>query len=140
MTSSKPGILAFAQDVASEYPLAVFPDFQTFALPPILYPAVPPLPNVSSRQPRPGDTIIFFGIGFANFAGQIFTTPAPLPGTVEVTIGGLPAQMRYGGPAPGTVGLYQFNVVVPEAHGTAGVEFRLNGIPVDQRLLLALQP
>ena len=140
MTSSKPGILAFAQDVASEYPLAVFPDSQTFALPPILYPAVPPLPNVSSRQPRPGDTIIFFGIGFANFAGQIFTAPAPLPGAIEVTIGGLPTQMLYGGPAPGTVGLYQFNVVVPEAHGTAGVEFRLNGIPVDQRLLLALQP
>lgn len=46
----------------------------------------------------------------------------------------------YGGPAPGTVGLYQFNVVVPEAHGRAGVEFRLDGTPLVQRLVLALQP
>jgi uncharacterized protein (TIGR03437 family) len=140
VTASEPGILAFAQNVASENALAIFPDFQTFALPPILYPAVPPLPDVPSRQPRPGDAIIFYGIGFADIAGQIFSSAAPLPGTVEVTIGGLPAQILYGGPAPGTVGLYQFNVVVPDAHGIAGVEFRLNGISLDQHLVLALQP
>jgi uncharacterized protein (TIGR03437 family) len=44
--------------------------------------------------------------------------------TPTVTIGGLPAQVTYSGLAPGEVGLYQVNVVVPTGVTTG------NAVPV----------
>jgi uncharacterized protein (TIGR03437 family) len=82
------------------------------------------LPDGSAAQTvRPGDTIILYGIGFGPTtpdvaAGQIASQPDRLQGLFEATFSTLGAvtssgQVTYAGHAPGTVGLYQFNVVVP---------------------------
>ena len=53
--------------------------------------------------------------------------------------GDTPAVMTYAGLAPGTLGLYQFNVVVPNVTGTAvPLRFQLNGTPGQQSLYTAV--
>jgi|GEM_PF-1282239 len=75
--------------------------------------------SLESRPARSGETILLFGSGFGATdppvpAGQIVTIRSDLPaGEVEVTIGGVRADVQFGGLAPNLAGLYQFNVVVP---------------------------
>ena len=66
----------------------------------------------------PGETILLFGAGCGETnppfpPGQIIISPLPLPQTSSVTIGGAAAQTVFAGLAPGSAGVYQFNVVVP---------------------------
>jgi uncharacterized protein (TIGR03437 family) len=75
-------------------------------------PGVPASPAVS------GETLIFYGTGFGPVrqgavAGQIAVGQTALAGSFAMTIGGIGATVQYAGLAPGLVGLYQFNVVVP---------------------------
>ena len=75
---------------------------------------------------KPGDTIVLYGIGFGSTtpdvpAGQIATQPDQLQARFEVSFsagppgqGSQPAPVSYAGHVPGTVGLYQFNVQVPD--------------------------
>ena len=67
---------------------------------------------------RPGDTLQIFCTGLGAVQEQVETgAPAPWFSTVQlpvtVTIGGLEAGIAYQGLAPGFVGLYQVNAVVP---------------------------
>lgn len=153
VTAAKPGLLAIEVNVADRYALALFPDFATFVLPPLVNPSIPPLPAVPSRPAKPGETIIFYGIGFGSVtpdvpAGRIATDTNRLQSQLEVLFNGVPAQVNYAGQAPGSVGLYQFNVVVPDgveppgqaAYSVVAVEFRLNGDPLEQRLSTVVEP
>lgn len=139
LNAVEPGLLTIAADVY--YAGAVFPDFTTYVLPLGVTTAVP------SRQAQPGDTIVFFGIGFGPVnpdvpAGQIPSGQHPLQGNLQVFFAsgpgqtGVPAQVTYAGQAPGTVGLYQFNVVVPNVQSTGFpaiiTQFTLNGVPLTQ--------
>ncbi|HEX5431607.1 MAG TPA: IPT/TIG domain-containing protein, partial [Bryobacteraceae bacterium] len=74
--------------------------------------------GVTSRPAKPGETIVLYGIGFG------LVIPPPTAGVIapggtkvilplNISIGGIPAQIGFEGLAPGNVGLYQFNVVVP---------------------------
>ena len=78
---------------------------------------------VTPQNPaRPGDTIQIFCTGLGTVEQQVETgAPAPSFSTVQlpvtVTIGGINAPVDFQGLAPGFVGLYQVNAVVP-----AGVE------------------
>jgi uncharacterized protein (TIGR03437 family) len=95
-------------------------------------------PSLPSRYAKPGDTITLYAIGLGPVtpnipAGQIATQQNSL--AAQVRIGGQPATVTYAGLAPGTVGLYQINVVVPgEAVGSAAsgtpVSISLNGVVV----------
>ena len=82
---------------------------------------VAPVGSISGRQTRPanpGEFISIFctGLGTTNptvgageaGAGETVTTP------VTATIGGVKASVSFAGLAPGFVGLYQVNAVVPE--------------------------
>jgi uncharacterized protein (TIGR03437 family) len=82
----------------------------------------------------PGETLIFYGIGFGpltkgSVAGQIAASAAPLANPFTMTIGNAPATVSYAGIAPGNVGLYQFNVVVPANlnPGDQSVQITLGG-------------
>lgn len=134
-----PGILMVATD--NYYAAATLPDFTTYVLPANQTWAVP------SRPAAPGDTIVFYGIGFGPVtpevsAGQITQGQHLLEGTLQVSFApgpgqtAVPAQVTYAGLAPGTVGLYQFNVVVPNVQTTgfpaAALQFTLNGVPLPQ--------
>ena len=74
--------------------------------------------GVRSRPARVGETITLYGVGFgpvtpAIAAGQVVQGSNMLSAPLQVFFGGVRATVTYAGLAPGAVGLYQFNVVVP---------------------------
>jgi uncharacterized protein (TIGR03437 family) len=80
---------------------------------------------------HPGDTAVIYATGLGRTSPPIDSgTPAPsdpLPAAVispTVTLGGAPMAVDYAGLVPGSVGLYQINVVVPRAAPT-GLEIPL---------------
>ena len=70
-------------------------------------------------------------------AGLIVQQSNALSG-FQVSFAGMPANVQFAGLVSGLVGLYQFNVVVPNvaASDAVPVTFTLNGTPGTQTLLL----
>jgi uncharacterized protein (TIGR03437 family) len=122
------------------YAAALFPDGATFVLPPGAIPGLP------SRRAKPGDTITFYGVGFGAVfpwipAGQIVQQGNTLVQPLQVLFGGVPATLAYWGLAPSAVGLYQFNVVVPNvaSSGEVPLTIILGGVLGKQALYVAVQ-
>ena len=102
--------------------------------------------GLTSRAAKPGDTIVLFGVGFGPVtpnipAGQIVQQANTLASKFEVSIGGVPATASYSGLTPDFVGLYQFNVVVPNvsASNAAPLTFTLGGAGGTQTLYVPIQ-
>lgn len=103
--------------------------------------------GITSQRAKAGDIITLYGVGFGNvnpsvLAGQIapaVTYTLALP--IQISIGGTPATVLSQGLAPGSVGEYQFNVVVPSiaASDKVAITFTLGGIPGTQTLYIATQ-
>ncbi|MBM3763058.1 MAG: hypothetical protein FJW36_22785 [Acidobacteria bacterium] len=96
----------------------------------------------------PGETLIFYGTGFGDMspfnipiAGQAPTTLGRLQFPVTFKIGGIDAQVTFGGVVPPFVGLYQFNVVVPPdaPSGDLPLEVIQNDQPIAQTLFLPVR-
>jgi uncharacterized protein (TIGR03437 family) len=103
-------------------------------------PGIPAAPAVS------GETLIFYGTGFGPVndtivGGQIASGQSTLTNPLMITIGGAPATITYQGLAPGLVGVYQFNVVVPNNLSTGDVQIQttLNGYFGLQNLYLSIR-
>jgi uncharacterized protein (TIGR03437 family) len=109
--------------------------------------------TVNSTQPgllavpmtaKAGETITLYGVGFGTVtpdiaAGQIPGRQTALAQPVKFYFGQIEAQVSYAGLAPNSVGLYQFNVVVPNT-GTASsskLTFTLGGQLSSQSLSVA---
>jgi uncharacterized protein (TIGR03437 family) len=95
----------------------------------------------SSVTVRPGDTVTLYGIGFGSVApylaaGEIVRNANSVVLPLQVFYGDAAATVTYAGLAPGTLGLYQINVVVPQvAAGDAiPLRFKLNGASGAQTL------
>lgn len=109
-----PGILApasFTSTTGRRYVGALFADGTTFVGPTGL------VPGAAFRAARPGERVLVYGVGFgatepAIASGQIVTLTSTVPG-LSIRIGDAPVTFEYGGLAPNFVGLYQFNLVVP---------------------------
>jgi uncharacterized protein (TIGR03437 family) len=138
---TEPGLLSPAvfNLKGAQYIAAVFADGVTFVLPP------GSIPGVASARAKPGDTLVFFGIGFGTVtpdspAGQIVTQSNRLNGAFQVSFAGTPATVSFSGLTGGYLGLYQFNVVVPNvaASDTVPLSFSLNGTPLSQNLVVAI--
>ncbi len=138
VNSVQPGLLAPAvlniNGVA--YAEALFPDGGTYVLPPV--------PGILTRRAKPGDTIMLYGVGFGPVspninAGVIVGQANNLSG-LQFSIGGKPATLAFAGLVSGFVGLYQFNVVIPQipASDSASVTFSLNGNTGTQTLNLPI--
>jgi uncharacterized protein (TIGR03437 family) len=76
--------------------------------------------GITSHPAQPGETIVMYGVGFGPVtpnipAGEIATVSNQLVTPLTIQFGSTPAQLPfpYAGLSPGSVGLYQFNVVVP---------------------------
>lgn len=138
----QPGLLAPSTfDInGTQYIVALFSDGVTYALPPGA------ISGVTSRRAVPGDTITLYGIGFGQVnqgipPGQIAQGQSSLAAPFTISFNGTPAtSVSYAGLAPGYVGLYQFNVVVPNigASDSVPVTYTLGGAPGPQKLYLAV--
>jgi uncharacterized protein (TIGR03437 family) len=137
--SVEPGLLAPAvfNLPAGQYVAATFPDGVTFVLPPV--------PGAPTARAKPGDIIIFYGVGFGPVtpdipAGQIVTVPNNLSQTFTASFAGVPATVNFAGLTGGYLGLYQFNVVVPNVAASDAVPFTytLNGAAGPQNLIIAI--
>jgi uncharacterized protein (TIGR03437 family) len=132
-----------------QYTEAVFADGTTLALPAGTAAAAvqSSLQGATARPARPGETMVLYGVGFGpvtpnDGAGDVVQHDNTLVLPFQVFFGGTPAQVSYSGLAPGTVGLYQFNVVVPDtAPGGDAVPltFAVNGTLGQQVLYTAVQ-
>ena len=87
-----------------------------------------------------------YGIGFGSVtpnipAGQIVQASNALSLPFQLQIGQIPAVTPYFGLAPGAVGLYQFNVVVPNVPPSDSVPltFTLGGTTGSQVLFITVQ-
>ena len=141
VNATEPGMLSPPSFTVNgnAYLAAVFSDGQTFVLPPNTIPGVP------SRQAKPGETIIVYGIGFGSVtpnipAGQIVQQSNTVSLPLQVMFGSTPATLAYSGLAPNYVGLYQFNVVVPNVpdNDLVPFSFTLNGVSGAQTLFTAV--
>jgi len=97
---------------------ALFPDLTTYVFPPGSF------SGITSQAAKPGDTIVFYGVGFGPVNGAPAGTIPQVANGLRLPIApkfyfnGAQAQVTYAGLAPqtattGYIGLYQFNVIVP---------------------------
>jgi len=137
----EPGLLAPASFNigGTQYVVAQFVD-GTYVLP------EGAISGLASRPAKPGDTIVLYGVGFGPVtpeipAGQIVQVANTLASPFAISIGGTPAIADYFGLAPSYVGLYQFNVVVPNvaSSGAAPLTFTLDKAAGTQTLYVAVQ-
>lgn len=137
VSATEPGLLAppAFKINGTQYAVAEFVDG--------FYDLPPGTGGVAAKRAVPGDTIILYGIGFGplsdgTLAGVIDQAANKLTDSLNISIGGVAAQVPYAGLTPSFVGLYQFNVVVPNipASDTTPLTFTLNGTPGTQTLSL----
>ena len=122
-----------------QYVVALFPDNTYVGRPGLIT-------GLATRLAKPSDTIIMYGIGF----GPV--TPGVPAGTIAPPVssslqskpvfffGQTEANVTYYGLAPGFVGLYQFNVVVPNvSSGDVRLTVISGGVTAVQDLYIAIQ-
>jgi uncharacterized protein (TIGR03437 family) len=103
------------------------------------------IPGVASRPAQPGETVVFYGIGFGptlpNFtAGTVVTQQNELATPIQFLFNATSVTPAYWGLAPSYTGLYQFNVVVPNvsANNALPLSFNLGGAKGSQTLYIAV--
>lgn len=123
-----------------QYAGALLSDGASYALP------SGTIPEVSARPARPGETVTLYGVGFGSVspsvnAGEVARQSNSLNLPLRIFFGGMPAAISYSGLAPGAIGLYQFNVVVPAVPASDAVPltFSLDGVSGGQTLYTAVQ-
>jgi uncharacterized protein (TIGR03437 family) len=138
----QPGLLAPSSFSVGgkQYVVALFSDGATYVLPPGAIAGVP------SRRAKPGESITLYGIGFGAvtpniLAGQVVQQANTLASQLHMQFGQTEAMVGYDGLAPNAVGLYQFNVTVPNvaASDTVPLTFTLGGVAGTQTLYIAVQ-
>jgi uncharacterized protein (TIGR03437 family) len=137
----EPGLYApsFTNINGTQYVWAMLPD-GSIALPP------GSVPGVTSREAKPGEIMVMYGVGFGPVipsipAGQIVQQSNQLAETFNVQFAGVSAAgIPYAGLAPGAIGLYQFNVVVPNLANsdTIPLTFKLGNESGTQTLFTAV--
>jgi uncharacterized protein (TIGR03437 family) len=141
----QPGLLAPSSFSVGgkQYVVAQIAPDNTFALPPGA------ISGLTTRQVKPGETVVIYGVGFGPVqdsggqdipAGTIVTAANKLAKSFSMSIGGQPATLIYQGLAPNFVGLYQFNVTVPNIadNDLAPLTYTLDGAAGPQTLFLAV--
>jgi uncharacterized protein (TIGR03437 family) len=144
VNGTEPGLLAppAFKVGGTQYVTALLSDGVTYILP------TGAISGLTSRPAHVGDTIVMYGVGFGPVipsipAGQIVPqTPGnSLATPLSVFFGPMQATLSYFGLAPGYVGMYQFNVVVPNvaASNAVPLTFVLGSSSSLQTLYTAVQ-
>jgi uncharacterized protein (TIGR03437 family) len=89
------------------------------------------IPGVASRPANPGETVVFYGVGFGptlpNFAaGTVVTGQNELATPIQFLFNTTSVTPAYWGLAPNYTGLYQFNVVVPKVASNNALPLSFN--------------
>jgi uncharacterized protein (TIGR03437 family) len=96
-----------------------------------------------SRPVKTGETLLLFGVGFGPTtppvaAGAVFSGGAPCVTLPTVSIGGISATVSFAGIVE--AGLYQFNVVVPDAgSGDKALSASVGGVTTPANVFITLQ-
>jgi uncharacterized protein (TIGR03437 family) len=120
-----------------QYVVAQFAD-QTFVGPVGLIPGVP------FRPAKPGEVVTIYAIGCGPVtpstpAGTIAAGATALQNPPSYRFGSATATLQYAGLVSGLVGLYQFNVVVPNAGaGDVPLTVDLGGTPANSGLVITI--
>ena len=120
------------------YVVAQTPDFESFIGRPGMIQGVPFV------AAKPGDTVLIYALGCgptnpATQAGVVAAQNSPLAYAYQLKIGGVPATVNFAGAVAGSIGLYQFNVVVPSvASGDQTIELIVDGIANAQNLYIVI--
>lgn len=103
------------------------------------------LPGAIFRPAKPGDTVVIYGIGFGDVTpsipfGTIVGQGNAINAPISFRFGSADAALSYKGLAPNFVGLYQFNVVVPNVpDGDTALNVSVNNSPLAQNLFLTVK-
>jgi uncharacterized protein (TIGR03437 family) len=124
----------------AQYAGALFSDGVTYALP------AGAISGIASQPAQPGDVLVITGEGFGD------VTPAATPGQkvqqsntlnapVQFFFGDTPATLNYAGLALNSVGVYEFDVVVPAVPDGDAIPltFTLGGVSGAQALFISVQ-
>jgi len=141
VAAAQPGLLApgaFLVD-GRQYVAAILSD-GSFALPPGA------LPGTTTRGARAGEIVTLYGVGFGPVtpstpAGVAATGATAVLAPLRFSLGDAEVSAPYAGLAPNSIGLYQFNLLVPPAlePNAIPVSFLLDGVPGRQKLFLAVE-
>lgn len=120
----------------SQHVIAQTQDFRSF----VGFPSM--IPGLPFAAAKPGEMVIVYALGCGPTtpitpAGIVATDAAALALPYELRIGGKVADVRFGGIATNTVGLYQFNVVIPDLPtGEHPIELSVDGVRNAQNLVI----
>ncbi len=101
------------------------------------------VPNLPFTDAIPGETLLFYGVGFGRVtpdqpvAGQVIEGTPTVNVPVKFKVGGVDATVSYAGLVAGSLGLYQFNVTIPASLGRGDhkVEIEVDGQQLRQPTL-----
>ena len=142
VNATAPGLLAPASFSigGKQYAAATISGSGAYALP------ANAIAGVGSQPVQPGASIILYGVGFGPVTGnagdgQIIQVGNSVTLPLQILIGGMQSVVSYAGSEPASLGLFQFDVMVPNvAAGTAvPLTFTLGGTPGAQTLYIAVQ-
>ncbi|MEZ5402502.1 MAG: peptidylprolyl isomerase [Bryobacteraceae bacterium] len=104
--------------------------------------------GIPGTPAAPGETVQFYGSGFGPVApitipvaGQVATGITRVRAPVEFRIGDAPAEVSYAGFVPGLVGVYQFNVKIPDTtpDGDVSVRVSVGGVAGEQQISIPVR-
>jgi uncharacterized protein (TIGR03437 family) len=121
-----------------QYVVALTPDFVNYIGRPGM------LQGVSFIAAKPGDTVSIYALGCGptnppTQAGVVAAQGSPIASSYQIKIGGVQATVPFAGMVGGSIGLYQFNVVIPAvAAGDQTIELTVDGISNGQNLVITI--
>ncbi|WP_051670186.1 hypothetical protein [Bryobacter aggregatus] len=121
-----------------QYVVALTPDFTTYIGRPNMIAGVPFV------EAKPGSTVSIYALGCGptsppTLAGVVAAQGSSLTLPYQLKIGGVPAEISFAGIVGGTIGLYQFNVIIPSVSaGDQPIELTVDGISNRQNLNIVI--
>jgi uncharacterized protein (TIGR03437 family) len=121
-----------------QYVVALTPDFSRYIGRPGM------IQGVNFVAARPGDTVSIYALGCGptsppTQAGVVAAQGSSLASSYQLRIGGVPAPVTFAGIVGGTIGLYQFNVTIPNvAAGDQAIDLVVDGVPNNQNLSIVI--
>ena len=134
-----PAFLPFTDADGKKYVAARHADFSVMA-------KAGMFAGLTTAPAKPGEVVLLFAVGLgptdpAVAAGRVPTAIARITNSFTLRIGDVPATVAYAGVSPGSAGLYQFNVTVPDSlpNGDATVVVDVNGARSQDNIFITVQ-